>query len=143
LSERIERDGIEAFVDEWEMLPLWESQRVLPDSTREMLRKLRLSNRPSGLANSLRGAGAGTDTPVQGRLGEIGAPTLVVAGALDSRYVEIAAILVASIPNARTFIVPDAGHAVHFERPEALADAIVSFLRGVQSSGARWSDLID
>ncbi|MEO8575097.1 MAG: 2-succinyl-6-hydroxy-2,4-cyclohexadiene-1-carboxylate synthase [Gemmatimonadales bacterium] len=137
LAERIERYGIEAFVDEWERLPLWETQTSLSDVARDVLRKQRLANRPKGLANSLRGAGAGTDAPVHDRLGEIGAPTLVVAGALDSRYVEIAAILATSIPNAIQLIVPATGHAVHFERPEALADATVSFLRGVQSSGAR------
>lgn len=139
LAERIERDGIEAFVDEWERLPLWESQKSLPDVAREVLRKQRLSNRADALANSLRGAGAGTDTPVHDELGQIRSPALVIAGALDPRYVEIAANLARSIPNASTFIVPDAGHAVHVERPEALADATVSFLRGVPSSGAQWA----
>ena len=138
LANRIEKDGTEAFVDEWEKLPLWESQRNLPDAAREMLRKQRLSNRPIGLANSLRGAGAGTDTPVHDQLGQIRSPTLVVAGALDRRYVEIAGVLATSIPKGRAFIVPDAGHAVHFEQPGMFAEATVSFLRGVPSSGGRW-----
>jgi 2-succinyl-6-hydroxy-2,4-cyclohexadiene-1-carboxylate synthase len=138
LADKIEKNGVDAFVDEWEKQPLWESQRSLPEVVRDVLRKHRLSNRPDGLANSLLGAGAGADAPVHDRLEEIGMQTLVVAGALDSRYVELAALLATSIPNASAFIVPDAGHAVHVERPDALTDATISFLRGVPSSGDRW-----
>ena len=138
LADRIEKDGTDAFVDEWERLPLWESQQNVPDAVREILRKQRLSNRPIGLANSLRGAGTGTETPVHDQLGQILSPTLVVAGALDRRYVEIANILATSIPTSKAFIVPNAGHAVHFEQPRTLADATVSFLGSVPSSGGRW-----
>jgi 2-succinyl-6-hydroxy-2,4-cyclohexadiene-1-carboxylate synthase len=31
MARRIEEAGIEAFVDEWQRLPIWESQRTLPD----------------------------------------------------------------------------------------------------------------
>ncbi|MDB4880455.1 MAG: alpha/beta hydrolase fold protein, partial [Gemmatimonadetes bacterium] len=57
LADRIERGGIGAFVEEWEALPLWASQRRLPREVRDGLRARRLANRPAGLAASLRGAG--------------------------------------------------------------------------------------
>jgi len=138
LAELIEDAGIEAFVDKWEMLPLWESQRTLPDVVRERLRLQRLANRPDGLANSLRGGGAGVDITVVDKLGTISAPTLVVAGALDSRYVELGTTLARSLSDARLAIVPGAGHAVHLEQPEAFADAAISFLRDVASADGRW-----
>ena len=72
------------------------------------------------------------------RLGAIQSPALVIAGALDARYVEIAETMAASMPQAGIFIVPNSGHAVHLEQPQALADATVSFLRSVPSSGDRW-----
>ena len=138
LADAIERDGIEAFVDRWERLPLWESEDKLPGSVRLRLRTQRLANTAIGLANSLRGAGAGVDMSVLDRLGEIQAPVLVVAGALDSRYVELGQTMVSSIPNARMVVVPGSGHAVHLEQPEALTDSVVSFLHGLPSDGGRW-----
>ena len=138
LASMIERDGVAAFVDRWERLPLWESQSALPDSAREKLRLQRLANRPDGLANSLRGAGAGSSVPVTGRLASIAAPALVVAGALDAKYVGLAPLLVASLPDARLDIIPGAGHAVHLEQPDALARSAGDFLRRVPIAGSRW-----
>ena len=138
LADAIESDGIEAFADRWERLPLWESQAKIPDGVRQKLREQRLQNTAIGLANSLRGAGAGVEMSVLHRLEDIQAPVLVVAGSLDSRYVELGRAMVSSIPNSRMVVVPEAGHAVHLEQPEALTGAALSFLRGLPSDGGRW-----
>ena len=138
LADAIERDGIVAFVNRWEMLPLWESQEKLAGSVRQKLREQRLTNTAIGLANSLRGAGAGVDQPVLDRLEGVQVPVLVVAGALDSRYIEHGRTMVGAIPNARMVVVPEAGHSVHVEQPEALTEAALSFLRGLPSGGGRW-----
>jgi 2-succinyl-6-hydroxy-2,4-cyclohexadiene-1-carboxylate synthase len=63
----------------------------------------------------------------------IRAPTLLIAGALDAQYVENARLLEKSIPNARTIVVPKAGHAVHLERPREVVDAATRFLRDIPS----------
>lgn len=133
LADAIERDGVEAFVDRWERLPLWASQEALPAATRAELRAQRLTNDPRGLANSLRGAGAGVTAPVVDELGRQSAPALLVAGALDARYVELARRMAAALPRARLAVVPDAGHAVHLERPAAFATAVSAFLDGLRS----------
>ena len=130
LAAFIERQGIAAFVDRWEMLPLWESQTSLPASTRAALRAQRLANNPTGLANSLRGAGAAVDPLSESELAGISAATLLVAGDLDAKYVGIARQLAHSIPHARVRVIPDAGHAVHIERPRAMLDAVLEFLGG-------------
>ncbi len=57
LAARIERDGIEKFVDFWEGISLFASQQRLPTAEREALRGGRLQNRVTGLAASLRGHG--------------------------------------------------------------------------------------
>lgn len=131
LADAIESDGIEAFVNRWERLPIWDTQRSLSDDVRNRLRKQRLENRQEGLANSLRGAGAGQDEPVFDRLAEIEAPTLLIAGALDTRYVDIATSMQKAMPNAHLSIIPEAGHASHFERPEAFASAVMAFLQDI------------
>ena len=139
LADEIERDGVPAFVTRWESLPLWASQHALPPSARARLRAQREANDAAGLANSLRGAGAGEDEPVLARLGAIGAPVLIVAGALDATYVAAAGEMARAFPHARLAIVPGAGHAVHLEQPDELTGAVLEFLRGVPASGGRWS----
>jgi 2-succinyl-6-hydroxy-2,4-cyclohexadiene-1-carboxylate synthase len=129
LAESIERDGVPAFVERWEQLPLWESQRALSEATRARWRAQRMANRAHGLANSLRGAGAGVDEPVLDRLGTIVAPTLLVVGALDTPYLALGRLMEQSMTHARLCQVPDAGHAVHLEQPEAFVRAVATFLR--------------
>jgi pimeloyl-ACP methyl ester carboxylesterase len=93
-----------------------------------------MANTPHGLANSLRGAGAGVDEPVLDRLGTIVAPTLLLVGALDAPYLALGRIMEPALTNARLRVVPDAGHAVHLEQPDAFVRAVAAFLR---DSGVR------
>jgi 2-succinyl-6-hydroxy-2,4-cyclohexadiene-1-carboxylate synthase len=129
LADRMERDGLEAFVDYWQSIPLWESQKRLPEEQRAALRRQRLTNSVRGLANSLRCMGAGADEDVTPRLGELGMPSLLIAGALDVRYAEVVRRMAAATPNAEALVVEGAGHAVHFERPEVFNDSVGAFLR--------------
>jgi len=131
LVELLQREGIAAFVDRWEMLPLWASQAALPPERRAALRTQRLSQSARGLANSLRGAGAAADPAVFDRLGDIRVPTLLVAGALDLKYVDYAMRMSERLADARVEIVPDAGHAVHLEQPDHFARIVTSFLRNL------------
>ena len=75
-AERLERDGIVAFVDEWEREPVFASHARMPATRRARLRAERLRNRPAGLAASLRGAGQGSMEPLHDRLAAVRAPTL-------------------------------------------------------------------
>ena len=128
LADAIERDGIAAFVDRWESQPLFSSQATLPEPVRSALRRQRLSNDPRGLANSLRGIGAGAEEPVFDRLSELRMPVLLITGALDEKYCSLARRTAAALRSTRHEVVADAGHAVHLEEPEAFAEAVRSFL---------------
>ena len=128
LAAAIERDGMGAFVSRWEALPIFASQARLPAAGREELRRQRLSNNPLGLANSLRGMGAGEQEPLWGRLGEISVPALAIAGELDEKYSALARRMAAAMPAARAEVAAGAGHAVHLERPEAFATMMRGFL---------------
>ena len=128
LADSLERDGLEAFVDHWESLSLWDSQRALPERDRRALRSQRLSGDPKGLANSLRGAGAGVDEPILHRLGDLGVPALLIAGELDAKYVLNATAIAAALPDASLVIVPGAGHAVHLEKPLEFERELLRFL---------------
>jgi pimeloyl-ACP methyl ester carboxylesterase len=64
------------------------------------------------------------------RLGEIRAPALVLVGALDGAYLRAAEVMKAKLPNARSAVVPDAGHCVNIEQSEAFDRTVLEFLRG-------------
>lgn len=130
LAARIERDGVPAFVERWEALPIFASHATLPPAARRRLRRQRLANDAAGLAASLRGAGQGAMEPLHERLGEVRAPTLVVAGRLDQAGTERAAAVAGAIRDARLAIVDGAGHAPHLEQPAAFRRIVVSFLAG-------------
>jgi len=128
LADAIERDGIAAFVDRWERLPLFATQARLPDAARAALRAQRLAQSPAGLANSLRGMGQGVQPPLFERLATVPMPALILAGALDHAYCALGREMARLIPNARLAIIPDAGHTVHLEQPEAFRRTVDEFL---------------
>ena len=135
LAAEIERHGVEAFVDRWERLPLWASQNRLPASTRDELRAQRLAGSVRGLANSLRGVGAGVTAPVHGRLGELAnVPVLLICGALDEKYMKLVREMSGALPRSTVHVVEGAGHAVHLERPHELLGTVEEFLLGVAST---------
>lgn len=126
---RLERDGIEAFVDEWEREPVFASYAGLPPASAARLRSERLRNRPAGLAASLRGSGQGRMEPLHERLAGIRTPTLVIAGALDPTGRARAEAVAAGIPGARLETLAGAGHAPHLEAPTIFRSLAVAFLK--------------
>jgi 2-succinyl-6-hydroxy-2,4-cyclohexadiene-1-carboxylate synthase len=128
LAAMIERDGVEAFVDQWERLPLFATQASMHEEARAALRARRLQNNPVGLANSLRGFGQGVMMPMHDFLGGIAVPALVIAGARDERYCEVGREMSSHIPGAWLRIVEGAGHTVHLEQPEVFREMVLGFL---------------
>lgn len=128
LARLLEEQGIEAFINRWEAVPLFASQRQLPAEVRRRQRELRLSQSPIGLANSLRGMGAGVMEPVSDRLHEYSMPVLYLAGEYDENYREIGEVVCARMPNARYVQIPGAGHTIHLEQPEPYLETVSGFL---------------
>jgi len=125
---RLERDGIEAFVDEWEREPVLASLAHLPPARAARLRAERLRNRPAALAASLRGAGHGSMEPLHDRLAAIRAPTLVITGAIDPIGRARAEAVAAAIPGARLEILAGTGHTPHLETPAIFRSLAFEFL---------------
>ena len=127
LADELERDGLVAFIDQWERNPVFASHAKLDPRVARVQREFRLRNTAAGLALSLRLAGQGAMQPLHDRLAEIARPTLVIAGALDparSRAEQVAA----GIPGARLAMVKGAGHTPHLERPAAFRRLVTDFL---------------
>ena len=134
LADRIEREGLEAFVDFWESLPLWHSQKQLPPETRADLRQQRLQNNPLGLANSLRGMGTAVQPTFWENLPDLHLPALFITGELDKKFVKIAQEMSALLPKASHIIIPDSGHTLHLEKPTQYTQTVVSFLKNIEGN---------
>ena len=136
-AERILTD-FEGFVGEWMSDPLFAGQAALGDSHLQAARAQRLASHPEGLARSLLAGGTGSMTPLHGRLKDCGSPTLVLAGARDSKFCAVAEQLAAALPRAAVALIGGAGHAAHLECPDATADKIIDFIAGVEANGSGW-----
>jgi 2-succinyl-6-hydroxy-2,4-cyclohexadiene-1-carboxylate synthase len=128
-AARLEACGIDEFVDEWLAQPLFATlQRFGPGFMAEE-RRARLANDPRELAASLRALGPAAQPPLFAALPRVEVPVLLVAGALDTRFVAAAHDLARRVPRAEVQEIADAGHAAHLERPAAFVAAVREFLR--------------
>jgi pimeloyl-ACP methyl ester carboxylesterase len=73
--------------------------------------------------------------PAISRLDEIRVPTLIIVGGLDAPdFQSIAAILRGGIADARSVVVPGAGHLPNMEVPELFNAAVLQFLQDISSA---------
>lgn len=115
--------GIEAFVDAWEALPLWTSQRRVSAARLAEQRLVRCSHDPAGLAGSLATMGLAEMPDYGETLGELAAPTRLIVGALDERFLATTTRL-SQRHQIELIVIPEAGHNVVLEAPDALALAL-------------------
>lgn len=118
LAERIERDGMSVFLDEWDRLPMFAGLANRSEAWKARERALRLENSPAGVAAALRGMGQGVTDPVADEaLGLLSTPTTLLAGAADPPYANEALRLAELVPNAQVAIHPTGGHSLVSEDP--------------------------
>ena len=128
LAERILEGGVAAFAHTWaDREVLRPGPRRSPGDA-ERADGIRRAQRPEGLAAALRGLGTGSLPSLWHRLPEIGVPTRLLVGALDEKFVGIARRMAASLEDVEVEVVPDAGHTVHLDRPDAWLRAVRRWL---------------
>jgi 2-succinyl-6-hydroxy-2,4-cyclohexadiene-1-carboxylate synthase len=128
LARFLESQPIAAFVDRWEALPLFSTQRALPVEASGRIRRRRLAGDRKGLAASLREMGTGAQAWLGDRLGQITAPVLLIAGERDAKFCSIARDMLRSLPDGRLCVIPGAGHDVHTEAPADFLSVLREFL---------------
>lgn len=67
-------------------------------------------------------------------LARITAPALVIVGAEDEAYLRASEVMTAKLPRARRVVIPDAGHVVNLDQPEAFDRAVADFLRELRTA---------
>jgi len=136
LADRIEHEGIEAFVDFWETLPIWESQQQLSEEIKQQQHQQRLSNDPVGVANSLRGMGTGVQPSLWNDLEDIQIPVQLIAGEQDPKFMRIMGEMYQMLPCSRLNTIADVGHNTHLENPTIYTQHLLEFLDDIASGQA-------
>ena len=131
LAAWIESQPIEKVVEHWEANPVFATQSTDLVAAQ---RAGRLSHDPADLARLLRDFGQGVMSPVWRRLPKLDLPILLLAGALDEKYVSAGERMAALLPRGKFAAIPGAGHAPQLEDPDAVASAIDSFVRNLRFS---------
>ncbi|GGE78094.1 2-succinyl-6-hydroxy-2,4-cyclohexadiene-1-carboxylate synthase [Priestia taiwanensis] len=129
LAMNIDLFGVEAFIDEWEQIPLFESHKHLPDEKKEALREERLNQCATGLANSLLGMGTGSQPSWWEILHTVELPVTILCGEWDSKFCYLAKELEECLPYAKKIKVLQAGHAIHVEQPEKFDTIVMDCLQ--------------
>ncbi|MEQ6354407.1 2-succinyl-6-hydroxy-2,4-cyclohexadiene-1-carboxylate synthase [Lysinibacillus sp. M3] len=128
LAEKIISNGLISFVNTWETIPLFESQKRLPHNVRKAIRFERLFQKEEGLAGSLRGIGTGSQPSNWIALEKLEFPVLLITGSLDEKFCKIALEMKALLKNAKHTTVNEAGHAIHVENPAEFATIVEEYL---------------
>jgi pimeloyl-ACP methyl ester carboxylesterase len=128
LARQLLVHGVEAFVAEWERQPLLEPAPHVSPQRRALQHAQRLHNRPLGLANSLRGMGAGAQRSLWPSVSDLRMPVCLIVGERDARYCEVAARMRERVPTAELSVVPEAGHTVHVDQPRHFANLVATVL---------------
>ncbi|MEI5990424.1 2-succinyl-6-hydroxy-2,4-cyclohexadiene-1-carboxylate synthase [Enterococcus termitis] len=119
---------IEIFVEKWEKLPLFESQKRLAPKVQQALRNERLSQQGFGLACSLWFMGTGVQPDFWKELGKVKAATLLIVGELDPKFQQIAKKMQEKQPDFSIELVSDTGHCIHLEKPETFEKVVMAFV---------------
>jgi 3-oxoadipate enol-lactonase len=123
--DTVRTDGIEAIADAVMARYFHDSFRNAHAATVARFRRRLVSTDVTGYLACC-AAVAQVDTTA--RLGQVQAPTLVIAGALDAGTpLAMAETLAAAIPHAQLLVIDGASHLSAIEQPDAFAAAITTF----------------
>ena len=119
-AAKLREEGLEAFFDYWEALPLFASQKQLSHAVQQAIRAERLAHNPQALAATFERAGQHC-MPLRQEiyqrlqaLRSCGVNLTYLVGEKDSKYLTLAHEASQAIELPIT-IVPDCGHNVHAE----------------------------
>jgi 2-succinyl-6-hydroxy-2,4-cyclohexadiene-1-carboxylate synthase len=128
LAEFIQNKGMVEFVDLWENIPLFQTQKTLPAELQSSIRLQRLANQPTGLINSLLGMGTGNQPSYWEELHTISAEVLLIVGELDIKFCQIAVEMQKKLQKGKIYKVDGCGHAIHVEQSEKFGTIVSEFL---------------
>lgn len=131
LAERLLTEPLVQFVNFWENLSLFATQKNLPSPVQTRIRQERLAQNPLGLASSLWYMGTGAQTSFWSRLSELAmVPTNLLVGSEDRKFIGIARQMQAEQSSLHLMIFPKSGHCIHLEQPAAFYTYVTERMEG-------------
>ncbi|SHM91629.1 2-succinyl-6-hydroxy-2,4-cyclohexadiene-1-carboxylate synthase [Gracilibacillus kekensis] len=128
LADFILHHKIEDFVDKWENLPLFDSQKQLPIEKRLAIREERLTQDRKGLALSLEVMGTGVMSSWWNKLFDLTFPVLLIVGEWDYKFVTVNRKMNECLPNSKIVVIEEAGHAIHVEQSKKFGTIVEDFI---------------
>jgi 2-succinyl-6-hydroxy-2,4-cyclohexadiene-1-carboxylate synthase len=135
LIRLLETQGLEAFLSEWERLPLFDSQARLSLEAREAQRRVRRSHDAAGLGHALRVLGTGQMPDYFPQLGRLSLPVSLIVGENDHKFRSLAERALTRLPRGKLTVLPGSGHNPLLETPASLVHVVEAFL-----SAGRFAD---
>lgn len=124
--ERLRTCTVEEFVDYWEGLPLFATQKDMDPAARSLIREIRLSCDVDVLSRCIQGAGQHAMPYFAEAVRAFRMPILYVAGIQDEKYTKVALRLAARGDAVCSLL--SCGHSPHLEQPASLCDHVRPFL---------------
>lgn len=118
---------LQDFVDDWEAMPLFASQRRLPAALQARQRAARLAHDPAALAWAFDVAGLARMPDLRPALAAAAQPVCFLTGALDLRFSALAAAQV-RLPWVTHRRASGAGHNLLLEAPALVAASLVCLM---------------
>ncbi|MFT8313050.1 MAG: 2-succinyl-6-hydroxy-2,4-cyclohexadiene-1-carboxylate synthase [Clostridium sp.] len=128
LAKSILTNGIEWFNEYWSNLSIFQSQRKLPNTIIDEIRKRRLSNITYALSNTLLCSGQGKFPCMKDHIGKLSMPLLYISGEYDKKYKQIGKDFEKSNSYTKHETIKGAGHNTHIENPNAFIEVLSKFL---------------
>lgn len=135
-AQELEEEGLEAFVQRWEKMPVLREVRPRTSDERQTQRELRRAQRVEGLAWALRHLGPGVLPDPALALSSLTMPLLLMVGEDDARTRADAERVAATRPNTTLVVLPKAGHDLPGEAPEDVAQALREWMTETDETDA-------
>lgn len=128
LAERIEEKELSEFIDLWYSLPLFKTLDKKSERYKQMVQN-RIKSSKDGLILSLKHFGTGAQPSLGENLSEIKQKLLLIVGEDDDKFKNIALEMQNQLADSELRIVKNAGHNVHFEKPDEYIKIVKEYLK--------------
>ena len=122
------RQDFGKFLVEWDRNPLFKPTRSSKSQPEPHIRQIQRNQDPEIMAKWLEEFGTGVMPPVWDRLGQIRVPVLLITGASDPKFCDLADRMKTRLADARHVIIRGAAHRVHLNQPAEYTVALNDFL---------------
>ena len=138
LAGRLINEPLTDFINFWENIPLFDTQKKLTPQQRATIRRERLSQTNYGLACSLLYMGTGSQPSYWQTLADLTVPAIqLIVGELDKKFIGLAKEMQQIQPMIKLTVIPDVGHCVHLEAPNEFSNTIKQLIREFNDENCR------